>query len=144
METIRTIFENGGYGLVLVAAAIIVYIPIMIAMNARVKRRSAEFIAATPNAARVTVKNHAGRTTVYAINGEKPVFAQERRGKVTYYLLPGENEVQLSHAKTRPGIFYRTVTTTYGPITISVIAEPQSAYVISFDKKEKEFVFEQA
>lgn len=144
METIRTILQNGGYGLILAAAVLIIYIPIMIVMRNKAKRRSAEFIAATPNAARMTVKNHAGRTTVYSINEDKPVFALERRGKVTYYLMPGENVISLSHAKTRPGIFYRTVTTTYGPVSISVTAEPERAYIISFDKKEKEFIFEQA
>ena len=61
-------------------------------------------------------------------------------GERAYNLLPGKTVLELQYEKVRPGIIYKTVSTTYDPQKIEVNVEPNRKYTISYDKNSG-FVF---
>lgn len=76
------------------------------------------------------------------INGEAKTMISEgfKRG---FYLLPGQNVLELQYETQRPGILHKRVITTYEPQKIEVTVEPDKRYMISYDKKAKQFRFEE-
>lgn len=84
------------------------------------------------------------RMAIHSIdNGEHAFAWSTEKGKYVYWLKPGQRELELSYEKQRPGIFYRTVTTTYGPTKVSVKVEANKRYEISFDSKTSAYSFKE-
>lgn len=104
-----------------------------------------------PDAAIVIIKDNQfsilGFTTilnVLSINGKPApqiVVGFTKRG---HYLQPGNNVLEIERITQRPGILHKWVRTTYDPQKIKVVAEAHKKYIIRFDKKVDNFVFEEA
>jgi len=77
-----------------------------------------------------------------SINGEaKPMIGEGfNRG---FYLLPGQNVLELQYETQRPGILHKWVRTTYDPQKIEVNVEANKKYQISYSKKAQQFLFEE-
>jgi hypothetical protein len=107
------------------------------------KNAAAKFLAEHPTAARVYIKGAAqGALTVISVNNERPVTFIEGM-KSGFFLLPGENVLELTYQWTRPGVLHKTVTTTVGPNKIKVTAETEKSYNIGYNKKEETYNFEE-
>lgn len=77
-----------------------------------------------------------------SINGEaRPMIGEGfSRG---FYLLPGQNVLELQYETQRPGILHKWVRTTYDPQKIEVNVEANKKYQISYSKKVQQFQFEE-
>jgi len=53
--------------------------------------------------------------------------------------VPGDHILSLEVTKSRPGVVYKTVYTTYGPIDFPVRLEPYRSYLLFFDSKLQQF-----
>ena len=60
-----------------------------------------------------------------------------------FYLLPGQNVLELQYETQRPGILHKWVRTTYDPQKIEVTVEANKKYQISYNKKAQQFLFEE-
>ena len=56
-----------------------------------------------------------------------------------FYLTPGKHILDATCTTQRPGVMYRNVFTTYGPMKVEVEVEKDKEYIFSFDKKKEEF-----
>lgn len=152
MESIKQLFmaiqnfwETGGvaryYLLVIPAFAIIYMIFAIVQNNARVKKVN-EFKSNHPDAASILLKAGGTFITPHSmylqhIAGQDPVW-EIVGGRHKYWFTPGEHEISASYAKTRPGILYRSVTKTYGPVKMKVELEANKSYMLRFVKDEFE------
>jgi len=145
-ESIKGIFLSawsgpGKYPIIIIAAVIIIYIPVMIIMVSKRKGKAKDFITNHPEAATIATKGAmSGVMTIMLVNGEKPVALTYKR-KNAVYVLPGENVLDVQYQWTRPGVLYRTVTTTVGPTKLKVNTEARGKYVLTYDKKAESFEF---
>lgn len=103
-------------------------------------KRTQAFIAENPNAVSVLLKTGGTFITSHkmhldGIEGHE-VYAQTIRGKRYFWVKPGEYVIEASYEKTRPGFFYRSVTTTYGPAKLGIKVEAGKSYALSFNKKQ--------
>lgn len=112
------------------------------------KKRAKALLAEYPDTARLKLKNlnwliYTKTTEVHSVDNETPVSFFNGIGSAGYYLTPGTHELQVSFTKERPGILHKKVITTYDPVTISVTAEPNKDYLLYFDTKTEQYVFEE-
>ena len=84
----------------------------------------------------------AQRITVISVDGERPLFFREKLS-TGFYVTPGTHIVESSFSKTRPGFFYRSVTTTYGATKQEITVESSKAYNYFFNTKEEAYGFEE-
>lgn len=130
------------YVLMFFGAFMIIYIPCMMLWLRRKKQKAADFLERNPTAAKTFVKNAGGTLMILAVDGAKPDIFIEGI-KSGFFLLPGEHTVQFQYSWTRPGILYKTVTTTVGPTDVRVTAEANKNYEIRYDKKVERGRFEE-
>ena len=71
------------------------------------------------------------------VRGEAAIFAE--KGKYIVCAVPGDIVLRVTYSYTRPGVMYKTATTTWGPSEIDLTIEPGKDYVLSFDKEEQQF-----
>jgi hypothetical protein len=107
------------------------------------KERREEFLSMHPDAVRIRIATVAGLKTytinIQAVDGEKPVF--DAKGFKPYILVvPGKRKITLTYMMQRPGIIYRTVTETYGPIDYEIDVKTGVDYAFKYDHKEKDVV----
>ena len=76
-----------------------------------------------------------------AIDDNHPMTSFAEGFKQGFYLAPGKHRITSSFEKTRPGFFYKTVTTKYGSTTQEVEVEAEKTYMYSFDKKNEQYTF---
>ena len=84
----------------------------------------------------------AQRITVISVDGERPLFFREKLS-TGFYVTPGTHIVESSFSKTRPGFFYRSVTTTYGASKQEITVEASKSYNYFFNTKEEAYGFEE-
>ena len=84
----------------------------------------------------------AQRITVISVDGERPLFFREKLS-TGFYVTPGTHIVESSFSKTRPGFFYRSVTTTYGASKQEITVEASKSYNYFFNTKEEVYGFEE-
>ncbi len=113
--------------------------------NARKRAEVEAWLQKHPEAVKVYIeqKKRVGRNDAFkilSVDEEAPKMISEK-GKVGFYLLPGERVLELKFITTRPGVMYKTVTKTYGPTKQQVKAEDGQNYSIRFDTKAKEYEF---
>lgn len=123
------------------AAMVVIYVPWTIRNMKKAKKTAGDFEAQNPTAARVILMGVVtGTITVNSVNEEPPVFFQDgvRHG---FFLLPGENVVNVEYSWTRPGIVHKTVTNVIGPENIKLAAEPGKTYHLEYNKKEERYEF---
>ena len=131
------------YIIIVIAVIMIAYIPWSIIYLKKKKKDSQQFLANNPTAAKVFTKSPINASLVIlAVNGEKPTTFFEK-AKLGVYLLPGDNTLNVQYSSTRPGVMYKTVTTTVGPNDITVTPEPNGVYNISYDTKEETYKFKE-
>ncbi|WP_205422858.1 hypothetical protein [Granulicatella sp. zg-ZJ] len=54
--------------------------------------------------------------------------------------MPRTVVLEVTYSYTRPGVIYKNVTTTRGSSKVSLTVESGKAYLLSFDKKEEQFI----
>ena len=84
----------------------------------------------------------AQQITVISVDGERPLFFREKLS-TGFYVTPGTHIVESSFSKTRPGFFYRSVTTTYGASKQEITVEASKSYNYFFNTKEEAYGFEE-
>ena len=125
------------YMLILIALVIIIYIPAMMVYMKKRKQTAGRFLEDNPSAAKVFIAGRmSGTLTVLSVNDDVPNHFYEGT-KQGFFLLPGDNTLEVQYGWTRPGVLYKTVTTTVGPNKIQVAAAANKSYNINYDKKQK-------
>jgi hypothetical protein len=129
----------------LVFAACIIY-TIILWIVAR--KKSLGYAKKYPNAVRVYLTGKGNRATiepvtVHAVDGGKKKNTFTDGLKTGFYLLPGTHTVDMEYSYTRPGILHKTVTKSTGVVHRELCVEENKTYMLRFDRKEKEFVFEE-
>ena len=135
MEAFKEIWNGPArYVIILMAVIIIAYIPIMIIVLNKKKRQANAFLAQNPTAARVVMRaTSQGLISVLSVNGEKPntFIMGTKKG---FFLMPGENTVELTFRWVSQGVMHNTITHTVGPEKVVMIAETQKVYDIKYNR----------
>lgn len=110
-------------------------------------KKAKAWLEKNPSASKVYIKTlnlliYTQELTVSAIDGERPVMFYEMLGlKKWFYLVPGEHVITSSFSSTRPGIFHKTVTTTYDPSENKVEVKQGKEYDYSFSTSKEVYTF---
>ena len=139
--------DNGGMlWLVIVGGITILGFAAAIFNSKRQKKKVEEFLKENPSAVKIYLTSKAFITQeavqVHSVNNENPILFTEK-GKAGFYLIPGDTTVGISYTYTRPGIMYRNVTKSTGLVERELTTEENKNYMLSFNKKEEEFTFEE-
>ena len=150
-----TIMSNASfshiYYFILIPIGLIAYFAFAIFKTKNEKQRVTNWLNEHPNAVKVYIgktssvtgylASAARQISVNSVDGERPLFFTEKLSN-GFYVTPGTHIVESSFTKTRPGIIYRSVTTTYGPSKQEITVEGLKSYNYSFDTNEERYVFE--
>ncbi len=140
------------YYFIIIPIAVAAYLVYAFFKTKAEKERVANWLNENPNAAKVYIAEPTSilgwlfsiwnRLNVISVDGQHPLFFREKllRG---FYVAAGTHVVESTFSTTRPGFFYRTVTTTYGPSKQEITVDSARSYNYSFDKGEKNYRFEQ-
>ncbi|UTC62041.1 hypothetical protein E4O00_01755 [Treponema sp. OMZ 788] len=151
-ETIKTLGSAGTawYFFVIPILFIVYMVFILLKMKGQ-KNRVSTWLKENPNAVKVyinktnsTVKMAAAAfhsLTIISVDGDYPLFFTEKLNR-GFYVTPGTHIVESSFSKTRPGILYRRVTTTYGPSKQEISVENFKTYNYYFSTAEETYKFE--
>lgn len=102
-----------------------------------------EWLSKHPDAAKVFYNTNMvglGQISIESVDGDAPLFFTEGF-KGGFYVAPGDHIIESSYTFSRPGIFYRRVSTTYGPSKQEVTVDSSKRYLYSFDRKTKSYSF---
>ena len=140
------VIQDNLYVFIIMVIAVIVSIIYAVIRNKSMKKSNVAFLKAHPDAARVYLTNKTFITseavTVYTVDKEQPSrFTQ--KGKTGFYVAPGSSNVEMSYSYTRPGVMYKTVTTSTDIVEKILETKPNGSYALSFDRKAEVFVFEE-
>ena len=114
------------------------------------KKEILEWLEKNPKAAKVYIAKTSSllgsiftpsSIRLIAIDDDYPMTSFTEGFKQGFYLAPGKHKITSSFEKTRPGFFYKTVTTKYDSTTQEVEAEAEKTYIYSFDKKNEQYTF---
>lgn len=150
-----TIMSNASfshiYYFILIPIGLIAYFAFAIFKTKNEKQRVTNWLNEHPNAVKVYIGKTSSVTgylasvarqiTVNSVDGERPLFFREKLS-TGFYVTPGTHIVESSFSKTRPGFFYRSVTTTYGASKQEITVENLKSYNYTFHTKEERYVFE--
>ena len=150
-----TIMSNASfshiYYFILIPIGLIAYFAFAIFKTKNEKQRVTNWLNEHPNAVKVYIgktssvtgylASAARQITVNSVDGERPLFFREKLS-TGFYVTPGTHIVESSFSKTRPGFFYRSVTTTYGASKQEITVENLKSYNYTFHTKEERYVFE--
>lgn len=151
-----TIMSNASfshiYYFILIPIGLIAYFAFAIFKTKNEKQRVTNWLNEHPNAVKVYIgktssvtgylANAVQRITVNSVDGERPLFFREKLS-TGFYVTPGTHIVESSFSKTRPGFFYRSVTTTYGASKQEITVEASKSYNYFFNTKEEAYGFEE-
>jgi hypothetical protein len=121
------------------------------------------FLGKYPDAAKVYPYSRASITSeavrIHSVDGEVPEFFYEAGklnsiagiiGGITgnanntgFYLKPGTSTVEMSYYHTRPGVFYKNVSTSTDAIKKELKVNPGKTYLLGFDRKAETFTLEE-
>ena len=123
-----------------------IFIGVAIFNYKKMKNTTAKFLTENPNASKVFLTTKGFITseavTVHTVNDTKPILFTDK-GKSGFYSIPGDVKVEISYSYTRPGIMYKTVTTSTDMVTKVLKTEPNKSYLLGFNRKEESFTFEE-
>ncbi|UTD12473.1 hypothetical protein HO345_05520 [Treponema denticola] len=150
-----TIMSNASfsniYYFIIIPIGLITYFAFAIFKTKNEKKRVTNWLNEHPNAVKVYIgktssvtgylASAARQISVNSVDGERPLFFTEKLSN-GFYVTPGTHIVESSFTKTRPGIIYRSVTTTYGPSKQEITVEGLKSYNYSFNTNEERYVFE--
>lgn len=138
-------FEQNKIPIMVFGAIMVLWAVWMVFYMKKRKQQEGDFLRKYPNAAKLYLTKGAIATNavqVHTVDNEMPAFFTDG-GKSGVYLKPGSNILEVSYTWSRPGVMYKTVTKSTGPMKQEVDIEPQQNYFISYNKKEERFVFEE-
>ncbi|MGP1437630.1 MAG: hypothetical protein ACTTKH_00990 [Treponema sp.] len=144
---IQTMYASIGtyyYFLILPVFAVF-YLVYMFMMTKKNNAMVQEWLSKHPDAAKVIYKSNIvslGQTTIHSVDEQKALFFREGF-KLGFYVAPGEHIIESSYTFSRPGIFYRMVTTTYGPSKQEITVDASKRYLYKFDRKAESYSFEE-
>ena len=152
MDTIMSnVSFSNIYYFILIPIGLIAYFAFAIFKTKNDKKRVTNWLNEHPNAVKVYIgktssvtgylASAARQITVNSVDGERPLFFREKLS-TGFYVTPGTHIVESSFSKTRPGFFYRSVTTTYGASKQEITVENLKSYNYTFHTKEERYVFE--
>ena len=121
----------------------IFYVVYMVVMSKKNNAILKDWLSKHPDAAKVVFNTNMvalGQITVHSVDEERPLFFREGF-KVGFYVAPGDHVVESSYTFSRPGIFYRRVTTTYGPSKQEITVDASKRYSYKFDRKAESYSF---
>ena len=137
---------------VLIPIGFIVYFAFVILKIKNDKQRVKSWLKEHPDAVKVYVgKTHSvtgvlatavQQIIVNSVDGAPPLFFREKLS-TGFYVTPGTHIVESSFSKTRPGFFYRSVTTTYDATKQEIKVEASKSYTYFFNTKEEAYQFEE-
>lgn len=102
-----------------------------------------EWLSKHPDAAKVFYNTNfvgLGQISIHSVDEDAPLFFHEGF-KAGFYVAPGDHVVESSYTFSRPGIFYRRVSTTYGPSKQEITVESSKRYLYKFDRKTESYSF---
>lgn len=107
------------------------------------KNAKAKWLAEHPQAVKIDLVTGTNLITTKemranVVSGEAAIFVE--KGRYVVFSMPGDIVLELTYTFTRPGIMYKSVSTTWGPNKIELHIERDTDYALSFDKKEEKFV----
>ena len=140
------------YYFILIPIGLLAYFAFAIFKTKNDKKRVTNWLNEHPDAVKVYIgktssvtgmlASAAQQITVSSVDGERPFYFRE--GLSTgFYVTPGTHIVESSFSKTRPGFFYRSVTTTYGASKQEITVEASKSYNYFFNTKEEVYGFEE-
>ena len=110
----------------------------------KMKTSNKDYIKAHPDAVKIFLSTKALITsetvTVHSVDGEAPQLFSEK-SKSGLYVIPGNRIVEMSYTYSRPGILYKNVTQTIGPVKKELLVENGKSYLLSFDRENESFIF---
>lgn len=101
------------------------------------------FLVQHPDAARILAQQVSfaikqKTLTICSVDGQTPIIFGS--GMHTGVLVtPGRHVLEVTFRTQRPGIMYRTVSTTYEPCKIEIEAEPNGNYELRFNEKAQSY-----
>lgn len=135
----------GQYTMYIIVGVIVVilYVVWMIYANKKHSGYVNKWLKEHPNAIKVYVSNpkgaiKQGQITIGSIDDET-VMTFNAGMTYGFYLTPGTHIIEATCVTQRPGVMYRNVYTTYGPIKLEVEVKADKEYTFTFDKKKEEF-----
>lgn len=140
--------ENSNMFLIVggVAAVVVIYLIFMVFSMKKTKARKEKFIAENPDYSKVIFDTKTnmmiqGQFMFHSFDGGAPgeILFFEKGNYAAYFAQPGKHELEISYSYTRPGVMYKNVTKTYGPVKFNVEIEPKKTYVLTFNRKLKDF-----
>mgnify|MGYP000003766482 CR=1 FL=1 len=122
---------------------VILYIVWMVYANKKHRGYVNKWLKEHPDAVKVYVSNPNGvikqaQITIGAVDNET-VMTFNAGMAYGFYLTPGTHVIDATCTTQRPGVMYRNVYTTYGPVKVEVSVKANQEYTFSFDKKKEEF-----
>ena len=140
------------YYFILIPIGLLAYFAFAIFKTKNDKKRVTNWLNEHPDAVKVYIgktssvtgmlASAAQQITVSSVDGERPFYFREKLS-TGFYVTPGTHVVESSFSKTRPGFFYRSVTTTYGASKQEITVEASKAYNYFFNTKEEAYGFEE-
>ena len=140
------------YYFILIPIGLLAYFAFAIFKTKKNKQRVTNWLNEHPDAVKVYIgktssitgmlASAAQQITVSSVDGERPLFFTEKLS-TGFYVTPGTHVVESSFSKTRPGFFYRSVTTTYGASKQEITVEASKSYNYFFNTKEETYGFEE-
>jgi len=112
----------------------------------KLRREKAAFLAAHPDASKIYLMAKgfivSEGVSIHAVDGKTPLLLTET-GKYGFFVAPGERKLRLSYSHTRPGVVYRSVSTSTGTVDKLVTVKPSATYKISFNREAKTFLLDE-
>lgn len=140
------------YYFILIPIGLLAYFAFAIFKTKKDKQRVTNWLNEHPDAVKVYIgktssvtgylASAAQQITIRSVDGERPFYFREKLS-TGFYVTPGTHVVESSFSKTRPGFFYRSVTTTYGASKQEIIVEASKSYNYFFNTKEETYGFEE-
>jgi hypothetical protein len=140
-----TLFQQNKYIFFVMGVVIAGTIVFNILRFKSIKSLNTAFLAEHPDAAKIYISGKVitwGAITIHSVDGETPVFFTEKI-KTGFYVIPGNKIVEMSFTSSRPGVIYKTVTNTIGPVKKNLITKPSQEYMLGFNNKAQTFTFEE-
>lgn len=134
------------YGLYIVIGIVfVVYFILMFFYMKKQKAKREDLMKNDPTLVKVYMENGQQGIKAVALNVTK--LDGEYIGKSFYYeglktlflAKAGKHVVELSATTTGPGVMYKSVSETFGPINLEIDLEMGKEYTLRFNVKEKEF-----
>jgi hypothetical protein len=139
-------FQQNKYIFIIIGVVFIGSMAFNVIRRKSIKISGIKFFTENPNAVKIFISGKVltalGTITVHTVDGEMPVFFSEGI-KSGFYIIPGNRIVEMSFTGTRPGILYKTVTNTFGPVKKELIVESGKMYELGFDNKAENFTFKE-